>query len=268
MYSSMEPKQWNFVFESLTRGNDAKLEPRNPLPAPLLIPEEAKNIKVALLFGTVWHTVRNVDTGVNDTLTVEIPNELKAYASYVITVPGGQYSLGSLSVAINRGLAEFNFPVGTLTLGGDDASQRITFQSTVAGTRVKFGARSMKDLLGQPLGQTIELTRANYEYFCSDTARINAINSYIFRCNLAQPGLLVGGRLDNYLFMKPITVSPNYQQSIEVSRPMFVDAQWLAGQEITYVDAQLLDENRAAVNTREKWNFSLEIRWDQPIRPV
>ena len=72
------------------------------------VPKEAKNVHVSLQESTVWWTIPNILTGVNDKLYITAPRASDdALTVYLITIPQALYDLIALNDSIRRELDRY-----------------------------------------------------------------------------------------------------------------------------------------------------------------
>lgn len=240
---------------------------------PIQVPSDAENVTVTMEEATVWWTIPNIVTGVNDQFKVVDDGTHSGTAlTYNITIPQGLYDLSGLNQTLQREIAQY--PGGDPTsspsliaLSGDTATNKVEITVNYTGVQIDFTiANSCRVILGfnsQVLGPTVA---APTVYVADNVAGFNVVNSLIISSDIVSRGIRFNNTYSQILDQVLITVAPGSQIVQTKFRPPVIDESRLAGAIINRISFQLTDENLNAVNTAgEAYTARIVIRYEVKI---
>lgn len=245
------------------------------LTEPIIIPNDATNVNVSMEESTVWWTVPNIITGINDRFVLTDTNvgtnpSATAYA-YNITIPQGLYDMDGLSQAIEREMANEGNPVivpRRITLSADSATQKVTITLNYTGLSVDFTiGDSFREILGfnsQILGPTVT---SPLSFLSDDIAAFNQINSFLIHSDIVSRGMRFNGTYNQILDQVLIDVAPGSQIVQTKLRPPIIDENGLIGTSRNILRFWITDENGDNISTAgEVFTTRIAIRYEIPIK--
>jgi hypothetical protein len=236
---------------------------------PITIPKEAINTQIIVEEASVWWTVPNIITGVNDTMYITVPNVADVLTAYVVVIPQGLYDLSALNQSILRELqnqgAKFDPSIG-ISLSPDDATGKVEIIFYYIGCEVDFTQNNTpRTILGfnsQILGPNVS---APLTQIADNVAEFNQVNSFLIHSDLTDSGIRINGTYNQVISQVLIDVSPGRQIISKPFNPARISSQELAGVKRTKVKFWLTDENGNPVNTNgEYWTARVVIKFLMP----
>lgn len=231
------------------------------------IPDDAKNITVAVEKATVWWVIPNF-VATNNQIYITGQNTLGVVQSRLITVPVGLYDLNLLKIRILNELQNQGFkqsPLPVIDFAADTATGRAVIKLNYVDSKVDFriinAPNSMYDILGFALAEYTTVT-APFNLTAPNVAKLNSINSLLIKTDLTDNGLSLNGIEDSIVAQILINVNPSSQIIYEPNNPTETSAQNLQGRLLRDFYVQLTDETRNAVNTfNEDFTVLFKISW-------
>lgn len=236
----------------------------------LRIPLDAKDVSLSVVSATIWWTVPNFVTGVNDSFHITGPDTLDVVTPYVITIPQGLYSLAQLEEALLLGLAAAGAkisPLPLVNLLADNSTGRIIVKLNYVTASMNFPALSPYQRLGFNLNDTLlGTTLANglplgYN-LAVRTADFNPVDSFLVHSSLVDTGLRVNNAFSNVIAQVLINNAPGSQILYEPRVPSVVDASILRGN-TGFANMWLTNSTNQPVDTNgESWSVRVVIRYN------
>jgi hypothetical protein len=234
----------------------------------LHVPKEALNVNVEVEDSTVWWTVPNIITGVNDLLFITGPNTSDVSTLFTVTIPQGLYDLSGLNEAIARELEQAGAkidPDPLISLSPDEATQRVEIRFSYAGTSIDFTqAQTPRDILGFD-ALVYSITGGNPQ-LAPNTAAFNTINYFLIHSDLTNKGIRINNNYSQTLTRVLIDVPPGSQIVSQPFNPPRINAEELAGTKRTTLRFWLTDDENRRVNTAgEYWSARIVIHYLMPM---
>ena len=240
-YTSVDKSQFNVLFQEAIR-----------------FPRHARNLHLCVDAAEVWNVFKNV-IAPNNKLYIEY----KA-TPYILTIPEGQYTLSTLSDAIERLLVNAGAPSGTLIkLSADLPTQRVEIICGDAGVEIDFTqADTIRELLG--FNSAVLTSTLAGQYFLGDNpAKFNAVNTLLIHSNIVQQGIQVNESFSQTIAQIFIDVEPGSQILFRPFNPTLISCPHLAGQLLSSISFRLSDENNVDLATNgEDWSVRIRISYD------
>lgn len=234
----------------------------------LSIPPQAHNVTVSVDSATVWWTIPNIVSGVNDLMRVTRAGDPNS--PYNIVIPQGLYDLSGLNAAIIRELTNLGAPFNPLPLfelQSDDATQKVAVLFHFANVSIDFTiANSFRDILGfnsQVIGSAaiVPIT-----IIAPNVAAFNQVNYFLIHSDLVQKGIRFNNTYSQVIGQVLIDVAPGSQIVSQPFNTAKVNADELAGNRRTILRFQLTDDKNREVNTNgEAWTARIVIRYFIPF---
>jgi len=235
------------------------------------IPKDAKNVHVSLQESTVWWTIPNILTGINDTLYITAPRASdSALTVYEIVIPQGLYDLTALNDSIQRELENDGAktsPDPVINLLSDDATQKVEIRYNYVGVEIDFTQTdTFRDILGydsQVLGPN---ATAPLIYLADNVAAFNTINSFLIHSDLVSRGIRINNNYNQTLGQVLIDKPPGSQIVSTPFNPPKVSADELSGAIKSTIRFWLTDQSNGVVNTNgEFWTARLVISYQHAV---
>ena len=235
------------------------------LDQPLVIPDNAENITLQVYTATIWWTVPNIITGVNDKIRIEEPG-VNGGVLFDVFIPQGLYDLVGLSAAIEREVVDAGYTAGIFTFAGDTATQKVVITFNVASTRIDFSvAGTFRDILGYNSQILSNLLVVGKTFLADNVARFNVLEYFLMTTDLVDSGLRVNNRWNQIMARVYIDVAPGSQITYTPFRPATSSCNKLRGQKITTMRFTLTDQNNILVNTAgESYSAEISIKYSIP----
>lgn len=228
----------------------------------MIFPPTAQNITLECNNATIWWTVLNIKTGINDQFQIEVQGD----AVYTITIAPGIYGVSELNSAVNSLLINEGLNSGLITITGDNATQKILLSFSVAGLQVEWIAQSFFDLLGFNSGQLVPdptFTTGDYTELAPNVANFSDISSFLLHTDLVKAGIPLGNRQSQAIANALITVPPGSLIPFQPENPIQLDVNHLRGQTINGATFWITDQlgNRGLDFNGEYFSMLLVIRY-------
>jgi len=267
----MVPREINFVASSdpaagaINRSADGSAF-EVQLQDAIKVPREAVNVTLAVENASIWWTIPNIITGVNDKMHVVVPNVADVLTPYTITIDQGLYDLTGLSQAIQRELQNAGAkidPAPSISLSPDSATQKVELILQYLGSEVDFTQpQTFRVILGfdsQVIGPTVT---APLTILADNVASFNAVNFFLIHSDLVSRGIRFNNTYNRTISQVLIDVPPGSQIVASPFNPAKSDASDLAGSIRTNIRFYLTDDRNNAVNTSgEYWSCRIVVRY-------
>jgi len=233
-----------------------------PLDRPIIVPKDVKYCWVEVQQSTVWNSVPNILTGVNDTFefTVSATPPGLFDGTYSIVIDQGVYDVERLGNAINRGLIDAGIPATaySFTFIGDVATQKVLIQYNNANNEpvsINFGINnSFRDLIGFDSGTytypgpTID----GKQLTAQNVAKFNNVEYFLIHSDLVSLGLRNNSSYSQIISQVPITEDVGHQINYSPFNPPRIPAMELIGQKRNTIKFWLTDQRNKLVNTNSE----------------
>jgi hypothetical protein len=275
---TMVPQEINMVATSNpTRGatnisSDGSRFDMN-LETPIEIPRNAVNVTVQCDESTIWWTVPNIITGVNDTFYITGDDASSVLTNYTITIPQGLYDRAGLNTALQSGLEAAGAkttPDPIVSLLDDESTQKVVIRLNYTTSLVDFQVArtdTCRDILGFDPQQVGPNAGAPINILADNVAAFNSINNFEIHSDLVGQGIRVNNTYTQTIAEVNITVNPGSQIVDKPFHPAKSDASALAGVKRGTVRFWLTDDSNNAVDTNsEYWTTRLTIQYLVPMK--
>jgi hypothetical protein len=237
---------------------------------PILIPQNAFNIRCYLRSANIWYSFLNINSTNNK---VFFTDDTSDQDKYELTLQNGLYSLDLLNSAVQREvqnlitLSGYSFPSTLINLIADEASQKVVVNISVSGYQVNWLAGSPNDLLGITLNTRMPAgsnrSQGSEFYYANTVANFSNLTDLTLQTSITNT-YVYNGRASSVIDVVPIDVSPN---TLITYRPQpdftYVEAGNLQGACISQITFTLTDQNLQTVNTNsEYFNLAMTIDYD------
>lgn len=235
------------------------------------VPRDAHNVQVSLQESTVWWTIPNITTGVNDKFYITAPRASDdALTAYTITIPQGLYDLSALNDAILRELENDGAkttPNPVVNLLADDATSKVEIRVNYANIDIDFTQTdTFRDILGFNSQNLTNGATTPFIHLADNTAAFNTINSFLIHSDLVSRGIRLNNNYNQTLGQVLIDVNPGSQIVSKPFNPPQVSADELAGTIKSTIRFWLTDQSNNTVNTAgEYWTARIVISFMRGI---
>lgn len=241
------------------------------------IPIDALNCNLCVEESTIWWTVPNIITGINDRLYVIGPTQANPAItqSAIITIPLGLYDASGLNESVQKSLENAGFqttsgipaiskPIFTITT--DEATSRIILRFEYSTVSIDFTHNDTpREILGfnALVYGTYPLTPQNIS--APSVAQFNTVNYFLLHSDLAEQGIRFNNSYNQTISQVLIDVAPGSQIVSKPFNPAKVSCDRLAGAKIDTFTVWLTDDKQREVNTNgEFFTARIVIRWLHP----
>ena len=232
----------------------------------ILVPRDAKNCEVRVEQSTIWWSIPNIITDVNDKLYITAPNVAGTSTPYTIQIPQGLYDLSGLNLAIQRELqnggAKIN-PKPCISLVGDDATQKVELIRNYPAIEIYFTQPdTFREILGfNSQTITVNLT-APITNLGDKTANLNTLNYFLIGSSIVSQGIRFNSSYNQTIAQVLVDVAPGSQIVSQPFNPARCDASNLIGAKRTSLRFFLTDDKNKPVNTGgEYWSARIVISY-------
>ena len=239
------------------------------MPEGVGIPTGATNVNVIVPSATIWWTIPNITTGVNDRLTLTVPNAANVLTPYVVTVQQGLYTADTLDAEIQNQLALLGAkisPKPTVQLRANSATQKIELLINYTGSSIDFtAAQNFREILGFD-SKVVGPTVSDDVFVIADSvAGFNQIEYFLLHSDLVTRGIRVNANYSSVIAKILVTAAPGNQIVYQPNQPSLVEANHLAGDRRTRLKFWLTDDQNRLVNTAgETFSASIRIQYTLP----
>lgn len=244
---------------------------------PIQIPKEALNINLSVEESTVWWTVPNVISGLNDTFYVfgDDNQAVPVPQLFTVTIPQGLYDLVLLNNSLQlqlenagaRTLDALSQPLPLISLTSDSATQKAVIRFNYTNVTVDFQpADTARDLLGFDALLYGPFVGAPINVIAPNVAALNTVNYFLITSDLVQKGIRFNNRYNQIVSQVLIDELPGGQIVSTPFNPAKISAQELSGSKRSNLRFSLTDENLLPVDTNgEFYTARIVIRYLLPL---
>lgn len=231
------------------------------------IPEGAFNVRVRVEEATVWNTVANISSGLNNHHIFIVDDG----ATIDVTIPNGSYSTSSLSSAIDREYVALGGTSGLITLAEDFATQRVIVNvngslATAPGAQIDWSVartNTFRDVVGFDAQFVPALvTVVDTAQLGDDVAAFNNIEYFLIHWDGGQ-GIRTNNSYTSVLTRVNITVPPGSQIVSTPFNPGESEASRWGGTSRNHLVFWLTNQNNVEVDTGEVWSARMAFVWNQ-----
>ena len=228
---------------------------------PLSIPKNAQSVSVSMEESTIWWTVPNIKTGVNDKVYITGLNKNDIVTNFVVTIPAGLYNLTGLETTILRGLSNLEAKDGLFEFQPDEATQRVSLKINIPGTTIDFTPNDTpREILG--FNSAVVPDNTLLEILAPNTAAFNSIDYFVIHSDLVSNGIRLNDGYTQALGSVLINVLPGSQIVQTPFNPPRISANELAGSQRSSLRFWLTDDKNRLVDTNgEYWSARIVIRY-------
>jgi len=236
----------------------------------LEIPKGAHNCTIQVENATVWNSVANVITNVNDTITINGINASDAGATYTIVLPQGLYNLSQLNTTIEYMLRDAGGkfdPLPMVSFSADEATNKVEMHVNYNGVQVDFSAaRTIGQMLGFASTTFGDYAGAPDTILATSVATLNNIDYFLIHSDLTNLGMRVNNKYYQTIAQVLIDVAPGSQIISQPNHPPKIDCPHLIGSSRSHIRFWLTNHQNEAVNTSGE-NFSMRVvfKYDVPF---
>lgn len=243
----------------------------------LKVPKDARNCNIEVINASIWNSVPNIVTGVEDKFYIEGPDNTGVLTSYVVTIPQGLYSVNNLIEFIEQDLANQGAAVelngkalNLVDFRTNTATQKIVLQINYPNVTIDFSpADSIDNILGFQ-DQMVSVppgTLVPFYVEAPNVARFNALDYFLINCDLSNAGLRINNRYNNTIARVLVDVEPNAQIVYNPQHTIKTNADHLIGTARTSFSVELTDQTGTRVNTSgEYFSALIVISYFHPVR--
>jgi hypothetical protein len=260
-------KRQNFIFNSVngtllspTPGDKSKFSVN--FTNTINFPEDASSIQIGLHSANIVNNVQNITDTLYNTISFIVDT-----VPQTLTLPPGSYSACDIQTTINSLLAtayQGVTPVPEIKLIANTATQKFSIQFVRAGMQIDWAASTIGFILGfdTQTTQPAAPSTAN-EIIEGDTeARLNwAITNFLITCpELVGDGLPLNNVGFGIVGGVPIVAAPGSLIAYEAVNPLYIQCDYLVGQNISSLTFQLTNERVEPIVMTEDYNFVVVIK--------
>lgn len=239
---------------------------------PIFVPKDAKNITVAVEEATVWWTIPNILTGVNDKMFIYGDDVSTAAPQlWSITLPQGLYGVKEfnntvqslLEAAGARVLDSGGLPLPLVVFTADNATQKLKIRFNYTNVYVDFApALTPYVILGFNQAQYGPYAGAPVETLGPNVAEFNQVNYFLIHSDLVSQGIRFNNEYSQVVSQVLIDVLPGSQIVSKPYNPSRINAKELGGSKRSTIRFWLTDESNNLVNTNgEYWSARMSIKY-------
>jgi len=233
------------------------------------IPKDSHNCSVTVDSATVWWSVPNIVTGVNDKLYITGPAVNGTLTNYDLTIPQGLYDLPQLNETIQILLANAGSKVAPdplVTFSGDESTGKIQMEIPYTNVSVDFTvANNCRVILGFDSAVYGPYASAPITVISPNIAYLNPLEYFLIHSDLTAKGIRVNNKYGQVISQVLIDKPPGSQIISEPRHPPAVACGSLIGERRTHASFWLTDELGEPVNTGGlDWSVRLTLRYEVP----
>ena len=232
----------------------------------LIVPKDAKSCEVRVEQSTIWWSIPNIITGVNDKFYITAPDTSDVSTSYTIIIPQGLYDLPMLNLTIQRELQNQQAkisPKPVISLVADDATQKVGILRNYTDISIDF---TQPDTFREILGFNSQTISANASAplttIADNTASFNTLNYFLIGSDIVSKGIRFNSEYNQTIAQILVDVAPGSQIVYQPFNPARCDASNLIGSKRTSLRFFLTDDKNRRVNTAgEYWSARIVISY-------
>ncbi len=237
------------------------------LEQPLQIPANASNVTLEVQTATIWWTVPNILTGVNDKFRLKEPL-VNAGAFTDVIIPQGLYDLVGLAAAIEREIVDAGYTAGMFTFSGDTATQKVVIAFNIANSEIDFTAtETFRGILGFDSQVLANVAVLGKTFLAENVANFNVLEYFLMTTDLVDAGLRFNNTWNQIMARVYVDVAPGSQIVYTPQWPAKSGCNKLRGRAVQTMHFTLTDQNNNLVNTAgEDYSAEIVIKYDLPIK--
>jgi hypothetical protein len=246
---------------------------------PLEIPKDAVNCTVECEESTIWWTIANIKTGINDTLYIfgdDDTTPVPVPQLYTVVIDQGLYDLTALNNTVQsklealgaRTLDALNNPLPLVSFSPDDATQKVLLRFNYTNVTVDFTqTNTPREILGYDSLVYGAYPGAPLNILAPNIAQFNQVNYFLIACDLVQKGIRFNNRYNQVVTQVLINVAPGSQITASPRHPAKTNANELIGSKRTNLRFRLTDDKLRPVDTAgEYYTTRIVIKYWRPFR--
>lgn len=228
------------------------------LDEPLVFSEASVVTSVEVALATIWNTSPNISAAkANNTLSYLIGGIVQP----VITIPDGLYSITTLNAEIVRQIVNDNNPSNTLTLSGNNSTQKSIF-TFATGVQVNMTASTVREVLGfdpgtypaaPPVTDGTSISGQNVADFAQTL-------DWVIKSDIVPNSIAINNRGLNVIGVIPIQSSVGSVTNYTPFNPLKVGNNELRGKTISDFYVQICDSSGTPLPQTEPWSVTLTFR--------
>jgi hypothetical protein len=231
----------------------------------LEIPDNATNVTISLSQATIWWTISNIETGVNDRLYIHGLDKSDVEDDYVVVIPSGLYDLQGLNSAVLRQLDQLGAKISPdplLYLTADSSTSKIQARFNYNSTSIDFTqTQTPITIMGfdaavyGPYSDPISILAPN-------VAEFNQVNFFLIHGDLVSRGMIFNDSYSQILSTVLIDKPPGSQIVSEPQNLTAIPSDELRGSRRSTFKFWLTDDKNRLVNTGgESWSFRVVVKY-------
>ena len=228
------------------------------LDSPLVFSNSSVITTVEVALASIWNTSPNISVAKNNnTLTYLIGG----VAQPIITIPNGLYSITTLNAEIVRQIVNAGDPSNTLTLSGNNSTQKSIFTFDV-GVQVNMTASTVRDILGFDPGAYpgVPPVSAGTSVDGQNIAQFADTIDWIIKSNIVPNSIAINNKGLNVIGIIPIQSSVGSITNYVPYNPLKVGNNELRGKTINDFYVQIADQAGDPLPQTEPWQITLTFR--------
>ena len=239
------------------------------------LPKNALNVTVSVEESTIWWTVPNIISSVNDTFYVFGDLQAGGTQLFIVRIEQGLYDLTGLNNSLQSGLEALgarttdsnNNSLPLVSLAPDPATQRVLLRFNYPNAYVYFVPdNTPAEILGFDRVQYGPYPNAPLNILAPNTAAFNQVNYFLIASDLVNKGIRFNNRYNQVISQVLINVAPGSQIVSTPFNPAKSSAQELSGAKRTNIRFRLTDDKLRPINTNgEYWTARIVIRYFQKV---
>ncbi len=245
----------------------------------LQIPKNAVNCTVECEESTIWWTVSNIKTGINDTLYIFGDDDTQPVPLpqlYTVVLDSGLYDLTALNNTVQskleflgaRTLDALNNPLPLVSFSPDDATQKVVLRFNYPNVTVDFTqTNTPREILGFESLVYGAYPGAPVNILAPNVAQFNQINYFLITGDIVDHGIRFNNRYAQVMTQVLIDVAPGSQITASPRHPAKSDANNLIGAKRTNLRFRLTDDKLRPVDTNgEYFTTRIVIKYWIPVK--
>ena len=236
----------------------------------LRVPDDAINCNISMESASVWWSVSNIITGVNDKMYIHGLDTSDVEQDFTITIPQGLYDLPALNLKLRQLLENQNgkiTPYNNIDLIADNATSKVVIKFNYPINTIDFTPSDTPSFI---LGFD-NVVYGNYigapeNVLAPNVAKFNSVDSFLIHCDLVDRGILMNTSYSQVVGQVLIDVSPGSQIIYNPFNPTKVEANNLIGASRRTIRVFLTDQAGDPVNTNgEYYSLKLKVSYMRPL---
>jgi hypothetical protein len=236
----------------------------------LRVPDDAINCSVSMESASIWWSVANIITGVNDTMYIHGLDTSDVEQDFTIVIPQGLYDLPALNLKIQQLLENEDgkiTPSNNIDLIADNATSKVVIKFNYSVNTIDFTQTDTPRIaLGFNDAVYGAYAGAPENVLANNVAQFNSIDSFLIHCDLVDRGILMNNTYSQIVGQVLIDVSPGSQIIYNPFNPTKVEANNLIGASRRVIRVWLTDQAGNTVNTNsEIYSLKLKVSFMRPF---